>query len=263
MPPAGPAPLTDRELDERAEALAACCRRLHGRGLLAGSEGNCSERLRDGTLLVTASAIDKATIGRSEILRCHADGTNYHASGPSGADRRLRPSSELLMHLAIYAARPDVMAVVHAHPPTATGFASAGRTVRADVLPEVPVVVGPIALVPYGRPGTVALPEAIRPFIAAHEVFLLANHGVTTVGRSLTDAITRMESVEQAARILLAAELLGGPHGLPEGEAQALAALWRQGDLAFTATAGTAAVVTPATSDVQAYSVQHSMDALS
>ena len=152
------------------------------------------------------------------------------------------------MHLAIYDARPDVRAVVHAHPPTATGFASAGRTVRADVLPEVPVVVGPIALVPYGRPGTVALPDAIRPFIAAHEVFLLANHGVTTVGRTLTDAITRLESVEQAARILLAAELLGGPQGLPEGEGQALAALWRQGNLAFTTAAGTATAVTPATS---------------
>ena len=250
MPGEGRASLTADEIAGRAEALAACCRRLHARGLLAGSEGNCSERLRDGSLLVTASGIDKATFGPAEVLRCHADGTVYHVPEPVSADsRRLKPSSELLMHLAIYDARPDVRAVVHAHPPTATGFASAGRTVRADVLPEVPVVVGPIALVPYGRPGTVALPDAIRPFIAAHEVFLLANHGVTTVGRTLTDAITRLESVEQAARILLVAELLGGPHGLPEEEARALAALWRQGDLALTTAAGSATAITPAASD--------------
>jgi L-fuculose-phosphate aldolase len=85
------------------------------------------------------------------------------------------------MHLSIYAARNDVMAIVHAHPPTATGFASAGRTVRADVLPEVPVIIGPIAQVPYGRPGTVALSDAIRPYVEAHQVFLLANHGVTAL----------------------------------------------------------------------------------
>src|SRR6188768_1514975 len=128
MTSAGSAPLTDRELAERAEALAACCRRLHGRGLLAGSEGNCSERLPDGTVLVTASGIDKASIGPAEVLRCHADGTVYHGPGPSGAAASgLRPSSEFLMHLAIYDLRPDVRAVVHAHPPTATGFATAGR----------------------------------------------------------------------------------------------------------------------------------------
>ena len=259
------APVSEDEIVERSEALAACCRRLHGRGLLAGSEGNCSERLRDGTLLVTASGIDKAEIGPGHVVRCHADGTLHHSGGPPRGPSDppgLRPTSELLMHVGIYADRSDVMAIVHAHPPTATGFASAGRTVRADVLPEVPVIVGPIALVPYGRPGTVALSDAIRPFVEAHQVFLLANHGVTAVGRTLTDAITRLESVEQAARILLVAELLGGPRELPEGEAEYLAALWRRVN-ASPADAATAMGITPASSGALTYSGQQETDALS
>ncbi|MBL0172279.1 MAG: class II aldolase/adducin family protein, partial [Gemmatimonadaceae bacterium] len=122
------------------------------------AEGNCSVRLRDGTLLVTPSGADKASLTAPQVLRRHADGTEYHNGGTatvtsdtSSGDSPPRPSSELQMHLGIYGSRADVMAVVHAHPPVATGFATAGRTIPADVLPEVPVVLGPVALVPYGR----------------------------------------------------------------------------------------------------------------
>jgi len=118
-----------------------------------------------------------------------------------------------------------VQAVVHAHPPAATGFAAAGRSLPADVLPELPVVVGPVVLVPYARPGTQALADAIAQCAPDHEVFLLANHGVTAVGHSLNDAVLRLESVEQAARILLVSTLLGGAVPLPAGEAAALASL--------------------------------------
>ncbi len=226
--------VTDLEIAEHSEAVALGCRRLHRAGLLAGTEGNCSLRLRDGTLLVTASGVDKATIGPHQIVHRHADGTACHATPDSVTDHAsfsdspCRPSSELEMHLGIYRVRPDVMAVVHAHPPVATGFATAGRTIPVNVLPEIPVVVGPVALVPYARPGTQALSEAMGPFVEDCEVFLLTNHGVTTVGRSLTDALTRLESVEQAARILLVAEMLGGARALLADEAEALAALWRQ-----------------------------------
>lgn len=223
------------EIDLASSALAAACRRLHGRGLLAGAEGNCSVRLSDGSLLITASGIDKGSIEAAQVLRRHADGTEYHdgqrsnvMSDTSVGDSLLRPSSEMEMHVALYAARADVKAIVHAHPPALTGFATAGRTLPANVLPEVPVVVGPVALVPYGRPGTPALSQQLLPFAANHEVFLLANHGVTAVGRSLGDALTRMESVEQAARIVLVAELMGGARVLPEDECHALAALWQR-----------------------------------
>jgi L-fuculose-phosphate aldolase len=193
---------------------------------------------------VTASGVDKARIGAGQVLRVHTDGTyvdgtmhhdartthstrdtqdGTHEVVPS--DHTLRASSELKMHLALYAARPDVQAVVHAHPPAATGFAAAGRALPADVLPELPVVVGPVTLVPYARPGTQALADAIAECALDHEVFLLANHGVTAVGHSLNDAVLRLESVEQAARILLVSTLLGGAVPLPAGEAAALASL--------------------------------------
>ena len=203
----------------RAE-LAACCRRLHARGILAGTEGNCSLRLEDGSLLVTASGIDKATIGEHDVLHCDLQGQLLSSPMPGQ-----RLSSEVAMHLTLYRARPDIGAVVHAHPVAATGCAAAGVGLPDDVLPELPVVVGGVALVPYGRPGTPALGAAMHPFLADHEVFLLANHGVTVVGRTLTDAVTRMESVEQSAQILLAATRLGGPRPLPPGEAEALRAL--------------------------------------
>jgi len=215
-----------------AEALARACHRLHARGLLAGAEGNLSVRLRNGDLLVTPSGVDKGSVDASQMLRLHADGALRHdgtaaranSDGKSG-DSRGRPSSEVGMHLACYAARPDVCAVVHAHPPVATGFATAGRTLPANVLPELLVVVGPVAWVPYARPGTPALAAAMAPLLKEHEVFLLANHGVTAVGTSLADALLRMESVEQAARILFIAQSLGGANVLDAAETTALIAL--------------------------------------
>lgn len=239
------------EVAEQAEALALACRRLHASGHLAGAEGNLSVRLSDGSVLVTASGVDKARMNAGQVLRVSVDGLVVHGPhspgvlhheltqashscdgvGPTSGDRGLRPSSELGMHLACYAARADVGGIVHAHPPAATGFATAGLPVPADVLPEVPVVVGPVALVPYGRPGTPALAAAMRPFLDTHEVFLLANHGVTALGRTLTDALLRLESVEQAARIVAVARLLGGEQRLPAGEAAALASLYRLQEL--------------------------------
>ena len=220
------------EAQELRVILATACRRLHARGLLAGAEGNLSCRLPNGDLLVTASGVDKGAIDHTHELRVHADGTLCHEQqlhvlrgDPPSRDMTRRPSSELGMHLACYSARADVQAIVHAHPPAATGFAAAGIPIPADVLPELPVVVGPIALVPYGRPGTPALADAMRPFLAAHDVFLLANHGVTAVGRSIEDAVLRMESVEQSARILAVARLLGGARSLPAMEAAVLASL--------------------------------------
>ncbi len=217
--------------------IAAACRRLHARGLLAGAEGNISCRLPNGDVLITASGVDKGSITALDVVRVHANGTLRHDERPAASggdplprDSASRPSSELDMHLASYAARTDVQAIVHAHPPAATGFAAAGLPIPADVLPELPVVVGPVALVPYGRPGTPALAAAMHPFLARHQVFLLANHGVTAFGRTLTDALLRMESVEQSARILVAARLLGGERVLAPSEAAALAALHRMPD---------------------------------
>jgi L-fuculose-phosphate aldolase len=121
-----------------------------------------------------------------------------------------RASSEVQMHLAIYRARADVMAIVHAHPPAATGFAVARREFPANALAEVAGVIGPVPLAPYRLPGTEALGSAVAASLARANVALLANHGVVAVGRDLTEALNLMESLEQAARILVSAHILGG-----------------------------------------------------
>jgi L-fuculose-phosphate aldolase len=134
-----------------------------------------------------------------------------------------RASTEIAMHLRIYQRRPDVMAVVHAHPPTATGFAVAGESFMTCILPEVIFTIGSIPLVPYATPGTTGLADSFEPFLGAYDAFLMANHGATTVGPTLTIAHQRMESVEQTARILLTARLLGRVNALSADEVRALA----------------------------------------
>ena len=128
------------------------------------------------------------------------------------------------MHLRIYQRRPDVHAVVHAHPPVATGFGVAGLDFMDDVLPETIFHLGGVPLVPYATPGTPALAAALEPYLASHDAFLLANHGATTVGPSLLIAHQRMESLEHAARILLTARTLGRVNALDPHDAEAVRA---------------------------------------
>lgn len=222
-------------LDVARAGIVAAGARLHRRGLLAGTEGNLSVRLVDGTILATPAGADKGALADSAVVHLHADGTLCHTvtAGDGVSNVRAgasvpRASSEMQMHVRLFALRPDVGAVVHAHPPVATAFASVSRPFPGNLLPELIVNVGPVACVPYARSGTAALPDAMMPFIADHDVFLLANHGVTTVGRTLREAVHRMESCEQGARILLASHLLGGAVPLPEGEEAALHALRRR-----------------------------------
>jgi L-fuculose-phosphate aldolase len=217
----------------QAAAIVAACRRLHTRGLLAGTEGNVSVRVNEGWMLITPSGADKATLDPEHVVLAPLlSGPHHHTSTSDRADRdaptrdsNTRASSEIEMHRACYATRPDVRAVVHAHPPVATGLATAGKTLPANVIPELPVVVGPVALVPYARPGTPALGEAMALLLPGHEVFLLANHGVTAVGQSLEEALQRMESTEQAARIFFVAQLMGGAALLSAAEVDDLLAL--------------------------------------
>lgn len=184
-----------------ARAICEVGRRLAERGLIAGAEGNIAVRLSADRLLVTPSGRAKGDLVPDDLVEVD----------PSGRPLRgaRRPTTELAMHLAILRTRPDVVAVVHAHPPVATGFALAGESFAAGPLPELVVKVGPVPLVPYVTPGTTDVGEAVRPYAAAHDALLLANHGAVTMGRTLDDAHYRMESLEQAARIVLVARLLG------------------------------------------------------
>jgi L-fuculose-phosphate aldolase len=184
-----------------AEEIAAVCRRLYDRGLIAGQDGNVSVRLASGHILVTPSGLSKVDVTPAALVELTSDG-NPVTEG-------LAASSEVGMHLRIYRERPDVRAIVHAHPPVATAYGAVGRDFMDAVLPEVIFHLGRVPLVPFALPGTPALGDAMAPFLADHDAFLLACHGATTVGPSLRLAHQRMESLEHAARILYAASQLG------------------------------------------------------
>ena len=175
-----------------------------------------SVRLAGGSVLVTPAGASKVDVTEDDLVELSPAGE--HIAGHRAA------SSELGMHLCIYAARPDVGAVVHAHPPTATGLGVAGLDFSADVLPETIFHLGDVPLVPYAQPGTPALALAMQPFLAGHDAFLLAHHGATTVGPTLLLAHQRMESLEHAARILAAAHAFGRVNELPSGAGYALRA---------------------------------------
>lgn len=190
------------------------CQRLYERGLIAGPDGNVSVRIGPNRLLVTPAGMSKVDTTVDDLVEISLDGKHLRGSR--------RASSEILMHLRIYQRRPDVQAVVHAHPPLATGFAVAGESFSACVLPEMIFQVGWVPLVPYATPGTPALADAFDPFVADHDAFLMANHGATTVGPTLTMAHQRMESLEHSARILLTARQLGRVNTLTTPQVEAL-----------------------------------------
>jgi L-fuculose-phosphate aldolase len=209
-----------RDRDSAGLAIVAVCHRLYERGLIAGPDGNVSARLSDGSILVTPSGMSKGIVTDEHLVVVDKEGQVLEGELP--------PSSELRMHLRIYKRRADVRAVVHAHPPTATGFAVAGESFLAPVLPEVILQMGEVPLVPYATPGTDALADALDPYLDHHDALLLANHGATTLGTTLTEAHHRMESLEHAARILLAARAVGTVRELSAAEVQALRS--RHGD---------------------------------
>lgn len=198
------------------DEIVLVCRRLYERGLVAGSDGNVSVRQEDGSILVTPSGLSKVDVTPDDLVVVTLDGRVREG--------RHAPSSELRMHLRIYQRRPDVGAVVHAHPPAATGFAVAGEAFMAPVLPEVILQLVEVPLVPYATPGSEQLADAFEPFLADHDGFLMANHGATTIARSLVTAHQRMESLEHAARILLAARALGRVNELSAADVQSLRA---------------------------------------
>lgn len=198
-------------------AIASVCRKLWERGLVAGQDGNVSARLDAARILITPAGLSKGDVGPDDLVVVGRDGTPERDGPP--------PSSEMLLHLRAYDRRDDVAAVVHAHPPTATAFALAGETLPDDALPEVTVLLGPVPLVAYAVPGSAALADAFEPFWAAHDTFLMANHGAMTLGDSLLRAHQRMETLEHAARIILTARTLGPLVRLGPDQVRALTAL--------------------------------------
>jgi L-fuculose-phosphate aldolase len=199
-----------------AGEIVRVCRRLYERGLVAGPDGNVSVRLAADRVLVTGAGLSKGELTTDDLVELRLDGTVL--GGARAA------STEVRMHLRAYEARPDIGAVVHAHPPTATGFAVAGEDLMAPVLPEIILQLGGVPRLPFVAPGGDALAAAVAAALRTHDAVLLANHGATSVGPTLVVAHQRMESVEHAARILLTARLLGRVGELSPEQRRALAA---------------------------------------
>jgi L-fuculose-phosphate aldolase len=189
-------------------------RRMYARGYTASNDGNISVRLGDDRLLMTPKSVCKGFM--TPDMMCITDLNGRKLEG----DRD--PSSEMLMHLEVYRHRPDVRAVVHAHPPTATGFAVAGIPLDRAVLAEVLTTLGSIPIAEYATPSTSELPDAVRQYIKAHDGMLLANHGALTVGADLFSAYYKMETIEHFAKISLVARLLGRENLLAREEVHRL-----------------------------------------
>jgi len=209
--------------------IVTVCRRLYERGLIAGQDGNVSVRLPGGRVLVTPAGMSKVDVGPNDLVEMRL-GEVASSHGSRGAKSGPRASSEVLMHLRMYERRPDVNAVVHAHPPTATAFAVAGEGFMDCILPEVIFQVGQVPLLEYATPGSTGLADSFEPYVRTHDAFLLANHGATTAGATLLLAHQRMESLEHAARIIFAARQLGRVNALSgEQVADLMAARQRAG----------------------------------
>lgn len=176
---------------------------MYERSFIVACEGNLSVRLRDGHILATPTCINKGTLTPRDLVITDLEGKQL------AGDRKV--SSELAMHLLFYRMRPDVHAICHAHPPTATGFAVAGRSLDQALLPEVIIGLGQIPLVRYATPGTPELSSALEPYVPHYDALLLANHGAVTCGPDLLTAFFRMETIEHFAKITLAAETAGTP----------------------------------------------------
>ena len=204
--------------------ICATGRTLRELGFLPAAAGNLSVRLADGRILATPAGAAKGELAPGDLILLGADGTplGTGARGAGRNKRRAAPSSEIQMHLRIYALRPEVRAICHAHPPVATGFASAGRALDRAVLGETAILLGAVPLAPYAAPGTAELPESVGPFATRANAVLLANHGVVAFGEDLRTAAQRMELVEHCARVTLVAELAGGAKLLTRAQVRAL-----------------------------------------
>jgi L-fuculose-phosphate aldolase len=202
------------ELQKAITDLVNVCHRVYDKGFVSATDGNISARLENGNILATPTAINKGMVSPDDLVI--VDPSGELVSGLK------RPSTELQMHLFIYRERPDVQAVVHAHPPYATGFATARIPLTECLFPEVIVGLGAVPLADYATPSTNEVVDSIAPFVQKADAILLANHGVVTYGVDPLDAYFKMEKVEHAAHITLVARLLGGEKVLSENDIEKL-----------------------------------------
>ncbi len=202
----------------RAEIVRAC-RLMYARGLIAATDGNVSARLGADLLLATPSGVPKGLVEEEDLVATDLQGQPI-AGEPH--PRGYRASAELRLHLEAYRRRPEVRAVVHAHPPVTTALTVAGISLAPCVIPETLVNLGTIVTTEYATPTSAQGPVVIRELIGRHDALVLDRHGAVTVGLSVMDAYAKMEKVENTAAVLATARQLGEVRILPLGEIRRL-----------------------------------------
>ena len=187
---------------------------MYRKGFVAANDGNISARTGDGAFIMTPSGVSKGEMREDDLLVV------------DGAGKVLRGSkkltSEYKMHLAVYEARPDINAVVHAHPPYSTAFAISGQSLDKIALPEVVFSLGKVMFTEYATPSTPELPAAVRKVIGQSDALILRNHGALTAGRDVLSAYYKMETLEHFARITFLARMLGGERELSKKQIETL-----------------------------------------
>jgi L-fuculose-phosphate aldolase len=180
--------------------IVAACRKLERKDLIAASDGNVSCRAGDNCILITPGGVPKGDLEPEDLVKTDLEGNVLEGTR--------KPSSEIRMHLYVYRHRPDVGAVVHAHPPMATAFTLSGFFFHSKALPEVWLTIGPVPTAPYATPSTDEVPQSIAPYVEKHRAILLRRHGALTFGKDVPEACMRMEKIEHAAKILFYASIL-------------------------------------------------------
>jgi L-fuculose-phosphate aldolase len=184
------------------------------KGWVAANDGNITIRLDQDRILATPTGICKGMMDHDDLIIVDMQGKKIEG--------KKECTSEIAMHLTVYEMRPDIRSVVHAHPPVATGFATAGRALNLALLPEVIIGLGCVPLADYGLPGTPELTKPMLPLIPKYDAIMMGNHGAVCYGPDVYKAFFKMETVEHFARISFVAEMLGGAKALPRVEVDKL-----------------------------------------
>lgn len=199
--------------------------RVYNRGMVASNDGNFSMKIGPNEILCTPTGVSKGFMTPNMICKVDLEGNVLQTDGVH------RPSSEIKMHLRVYKCRPDVNAVVHAHPMFATAHAIVGIPLSKQIMPESTIFLGEVPIAPYGLPSTMEIPDAIEPFFNTHDAVLLENHGALSWGADLMAAYFKMEGLEFYAELSYRAQMLGGAKELSDYEVKRLIDLRRSMDL--------------------------------
>ena len=187
--------------DQIKQEICEVGHRLYAHGFVAANDGNISVKISENEFFCTPTGVSKGSLTPDMIIKIDAKGNKIEG--------KLNPSSEIKMHLRVFRERPDVNAVVHAHPPVATAFTVVGIPLDRYILPEAVLTIGDVPTCEYATPSTMEIPDSLMPYIQEHDAFMLKNHGALTVGNTLTRAFFTMEEVEFNAKIMKHAMELG------------------------------------------------------